>query len=375
MSAERDPRRSSARSSAREAARFALRSLLVLSLAGALAGCAGRNQGAPDGLNSFGQAMRYVQKAVRSSSEGVIIMPNKRSESLFDIQRLNDIAQTLRAPAAACFINRAIETMKRGTRDGEVAYVDVPEGQIRLRTYLSPDGRVLRTSVLETGFKDPTIEPCLSEAIRKQSWIPNRTGLVQYLDVVYWVSLGDATEDRSSQAQQELRRQQAMAALRGKGCLEGRAGPGTYPIEGLNLLDREGNTLVSRVEPNPLPDRVRECLAVVLKQIRMPRSPESFVRPISPTMTYTVAGDGSVTFSDEPWITAVLLEEAALREERRAEVSEWTAGATRAEISDPEPAPPPEPEPPVREPEPAPAVDPAKGGIKLKLGGHRKPGS
>ncbi len=322
--------------------------------------------------------MRYVQKAVRSSSEGVIILPSRRAESLFDLQRLNDIAQSLRAPAAACFVNRAIETMKRGERDGEAAYVGVPEGQMKLRTYLAPDGEVLRTTVLESGFKDAEIEPCIQQAIRKQSWIKNRTGLVQYLDVVYWVSLGDAAEDRSPASQKELRKQQAMAALRGKGCLEGRAEPGTYVIEGLNLLDREGNTLVSRIDPNPLPERVRECLAVAMKQIRMPRSPESFVRPISPSVKYTMAGDGSVTFDDESWISAVMLEEQALRDERRVEVEEWTRGATPASSADQEPEPEPQPAPRedtrVRETA-APAKDPGQGGLKLKLGGNRGPGN
>jgi len=377
MPPERDLRRSPARSSARDSARFALLATLLTLVWGPTA-CAGRSQGPPSGLNSYGQAMRYVQKAVRSSSEGVIILPSRRAESLFDLQRLNDIAQTLRAPAAACFINRAIETMKKGERDGEMAYVDVPEGQIKLRTYLAPDGEVLRMTVLETGFKDAEIEPCIKEAIRKQSWIKNRTGLVQYLDVVYWVSLGDSAEDRSAEAQKELRRQQALAALRGKGCLEGRAEPGTYEIDGLNLLDREGNTLVSRIEPNGLPERVRECLAVVMKQIRMPRSPESFVRPVAPHVTYTMAKDGSVTFSDEEWISVVMLEEQAIREEKRAEVSDWTRGATPSPISDPEPEPEPEPEPvapePKREPA-APPKDPAQGGIKLKLGGNRQAGS
>lgn len=311
--------------------------------------------------------MRYIKKAVRSSSEGVIILPSRRSESLFDLQRLNDIAQALRPPAAACFVNRAILTMKRGPRDGEAAYVDVPEGQVKIRVRLAPDGEVLRSEVLETGFKDPEIEPCLRQAIEAQRWIPNRSGVVQYLDVIYWVSLGDGSEDHSPQAAQEIRRQTAMAALRGKGCLEGRAPAGTYDVEGLNLLDREGNTLVTRVDEGRLRANVRECLAVVLRQIRMPRAPQSFIRPISPQIRYTVASDGAVTFDDEPWISLLLLEEQALREERRADVSDFTQGATPAD----EPEKVPEPEPDSGEPA-QPAGDPAQGGIRLKLGGHRK---
>jgi hypothetical protein len=342
--------------------------LALIAALGLLGSCAANRDLPPTGLNTFGQAHRYIKKAVRSSSEGVIILPSRRAESLFDLQRLNDIAQALRPHAAACFVNRAIMTVKRGTRDGEATYVDVPEGQAKIRTRLAPDGEVLRTEVLESGFKDSEIEPCLREAIQSRKWIPNRSGVVQYLDVIYWVSLGDGAEDRSPQAREELRRQVALAAIRGKGCLEGRAPAGTYPVEGLNLIDRDGNTLVTRIDPGPLSAQVRECLAVVMRQIRISRAPNSFVRPVSPQIVYTVAADGSVTFDDEPWIKVLLLEEEALREERRAEVSEFTKDAVPADAG-PEAEPEPEPEP---GPEPTPAQDPSQGGIKLKLGGHRR---
>ncbi|MDC0722749.1 hypothetical protein [Nannocystis bainbridge] len=337
--------------------------------------CAARNKGAaPTGHNSFGQGTRYIQKAVRSSSEGVIILPSKRAENLFDLARLNEIAQALRPPAAACFVNRAIDTMKRGKRDGEDAYVDVPEGQVKIRTRLSPDGEVLRTEVLDTGFKDPEIEPCIMEAIQARKWIKNRSGVVQYLDVIYWVSLGDGSEDKSPEAKAELRRQQAMVAIRGKGCLERRVGAGTYPVEGLNLVDRDGNTLVSRVEPSSLPQKVQDCLSVVLREIQMPRAPGSFVRPISPQVEYTVATDGTVSFADERWINLILMEEKAAREDRLAEVDRGLG------IAEPKPEPtiettePPAGEEPASEPE-TPAQDPGQGGIKLKLGGHRRAGS
>lgn len=356
--------------------------LALLALSLAWAGCAARNELKPTGVNSFGQAQRYIKKAVRSSSEGVIILPSRRSESLFDLQRLNDIAQALRPPAAACFVNRAIETMKPGKRDGEETFLDVPEGQMKLRVRLSPEGEVLRTEVLDTGFKDAEMEPCIKQAIQDRKWIPNRTGVVQYLDVIYWVSLGDGSEDRSPQAKAELRRQQAMAAIRAKGCLEGRAPAGTYAITGLNLLDREGNTLVNRVDEGPLPEKVRQCLALVFRTIRMPRAPQAFVRPVAPRAEFTVAADGGVRFADEEWIKVMLLEEEALRAERRAEVDAWMgepgkpeggeapaeSGAGGEKAGEPEPEPEPEAPPP-------PAKDPAQGGIKLKLGGHRKPGA
>lgn len=372
-------------------ARTARRLACGLGLAGVLGlwlpGCAARSELKPTGMNSFGQAQRYIKKAVRSSSEGVIILPSRRAENIFDLQRLNDIAQALRAPAAACFINRAILTMKRGKRDGEDAYVDVPEGQIKLRVRLSPDGEVLRTEVLDTGFKDTEIEPCLKQAIEARTWIPNRTGMVQYLDVIYWVSLGDGSEDRSPKAQAELRRQQAIAAMRGKGCFAGRAAPGTYKVEGLNLLDREGNTLVNRVDSGALPEKVRQCLAVAFQGIRMPRAPQAFVRPVAPRTEFMVAAGGEISFADEQWISLLLLEEQALRDERRAEVDAFL-GEAKPEVPLVDTAPPTEPEPDapatpapaepaLREPAApvAPAADPSRGGLKLKLGGHRKPGS
>lgn len=350
-------------------AQTALLALAALGLP--LSGCAARREAKPTGLNSYGQAMRYIQKAVRRSSEGVIILPSRRTETLYDLVRLNEIAQALRSPAAACFVNRAIETVKRGVKDGETVYVDVPEGQVKIRTRLGPDGSVLRTEVLDTGFKDPEIEPCVGKAIAAQKWPPNRTGLVQYLDVVYWVSLGDGAEDRGPQVQKELRRQQAIAALRGKQCLAGRVGPGTWTVEGLSLLDREGNTLVNRVDPGPLPGNVRECLAVVFREIRLPRAPQAFVRPISPRVEYTVAEDGAVSFADEPWISLLLLEEEATREARRAELAGGEPPPVdEAPLAD-EPAPEPEP---VRDAEPQPSTQhPGEGGIRLKLGGHRKP--
>jgi hypothetical protein len=375
------PERESGRKVRGRFARVALGAAMVASLTISTAGCAARKNAPPMGHNSFGQGTRYIQKAVRSSNEGVIILPSKRAESLFDIQRLNEIAQSLRPPAAACFVNRAIETMKRGERDGEEAYVDVPEGQIKIRTRLTPEGEVLRTEVLETGFKDPEIEPCLMEAIQNRKWIKNRSGVVQYLDVIYWVSLGDGAEDRSPQAQAELRRQQAIAAIRGKGCLERRVGAGTYTVEGLNLVDRDGNTLVNRIEPNSLPPRVQECLLVVLREIQMPRAPNAFVRPIAPRVEYTVAPDGTVSFSDERWINLLLLEEKAAREERMAEIDRGLGIAdppSKLESVGSEPEPEPEAEPEAEpEPEPesqAPALDPGQAGIKLKLGGHRRGG-
>lgn len=344
-----------------------------------LGACTGKKGGEdevlpPGGMNTTSQARRYVDKAVRRSSEGVILMPSKKAETLYDRTRLNEIAQGLRVPAAVCFVNRAIETMKHGTQDGEQTYVDVPEGQIRIRTRINPSGEVLRTEVIETGFKDEGMYPCLDKAIKAVKWTQNRTGVVQFIDVIYWVSLGYSAEDHSKAAQLELRKQQAAAALRARQCLEGRVSAGRYAVRGLSLLDREGHTLANRVEPGVLPERVTQCVAVVFRDIRMPRVPEAFIRPISPSADFVVATDGSVSFADEKWLALLTLEDEAMKEARRTELLDDPS----TEIDEGE-APPAETRPLATTAGPdmptthstAPRADPATGGQKLKLGGLR----
>lgn len=348
--------------------------LAALILPATLPGCAAKGGGdevlPPSGMNTTSQARRYVDKAVRRSSEGVILMPSKKAESLYDRTRLNEIAQNLRVPAAQCFVGRAVETMKIGEQDGETTYVGVPEGQIRIRTRINPAGEVLRTEVLETGFKDETMYPCLDKAIRAVKWTQNKTGVIQFIDVIYWVSLGFSVEDHTDAAKLELRKQTAIAATRARKCLEGRVSAGRYPVQGLSLVDREGRTLANRVDPGVLPEAVTECVAIVFREIRMPRVKEAFVRPISPTADFVVATDGSVSFADEKWLALILLEEEALKAERRGAIGDDAS----TEID--------EGEPPVGEaPAPAastgtpsadgPARDPGTGGQKLKLGGLR----
>lgn len=347
-----------------------------------VAGCSGGGKKAgdnevlpPGGVNTTSQARRYVDKAVRRSSEGVILMPSKKAETLYDRTRLNEIAQGLRVPAAVCFVDRAIETMKRGTQDGEETYVDVPEGQIRIRARINPSGEVLRTEVLETGFKDEGMYPCLDKAIKAVKWTQNRTGVVQFIDVIYWVSLGYSAEDHSKASQLELRKQQAAAAERAKQCLEGRVSAGRYAVRGLSLLSREGHTLANRVEPGVLPERVTQCVTVVFRDIRMPRVPEAFIRPISPSADFIVATDGSVSFADEKWLALLKLEDEAMKEARRAEilddpateVDEGEAPLAETRPLAPTPAGPEMPTATVS----APRADPAAGGQKLKLGGLR----
>lgn len=340
----------------------------------ALGACGARGGGdetlPPSGMNTTSQARRYVDKAVRRSSEGVILMPSRKAETLYDRTRLNEIAQNLRVPAAMCFVGRAVETMRVGEQDGETTYVDVPEGQIRIRTRINPAGEVLRTEVLETGFKDEAMYPCLDKAIRAVKWTQNKTGMVQFIDVIYWVSLGYSAEDHTEAAKLELRKQQAIAAKRARQCLEGRVPAGRYAVTGLSLIDREGRTLASRVDPGVLPERVAQCVTVVFREIRMPRVQEAFVRPISPSADFVVATDGTVSFADEKWLALLELEEEALKAERRGEGDD-----ARTEVDEGEPPLVLGAEPDAAQPGPAPApaggADPAAGGQKLKLGGLR----
>lgn len=274
---------------------------------------------APEGEVTRAQADRYVSKAIRSSSEGVILLPSKKAERVYEVQRLNEIAQGLRKPAAVCFINRAIETIRREEVDGEPTFVDVPEGQIKMRARISPDGQVLRTDVLESGFRDEAIEPCLLQAVRKQRWPENKSGHVHHVDVVYWVSLG-AQRGMTPKVKVHLRKAQTAAGIRARQCLEGRVDAGTYEVRGLNLVDREGKTIVNRVDPVNLPERTAACIATALKEIGLPQDPDAFIRPIMPVVRFEVQRDGSVKVRDEEWLALIHEEEKALRAAKRAEL-------------------------------------------------------
>lgn len=355
---------------------------------------------APGGLNTYSQARRYVDKAVRRSSEGVILIPSRKAETIYDRSRLNDIAQGLRVPAAVCFVNRAIETMKlTTTKEGDQVFKDVPEGQIRIRTRINSAGQVVRTEVLESGFQDERMYPCLDEAIKKVKWTTNKTGAIQFIDVVYWVSLGYQAEDHAARGRDALRQQTAVAALKAKQCLSGRVGVGRYKVDGLSLMDRDGRTLANRVEPGVLPDNVSECVAIQLRAIRMPQVKEAFVRPVLPHVEFVVDDRGAVTFADEPWLALIQREEAAMREARRAEIDAaiddpstpideaalpsggslptdgaYPGGTAPLAATPKDVAAPSAPlgGTPVPSPAPAGGADPAAGGMKLKLGGHRE---
>jgi hypothetical protein len=279
----------------------------------------GEESNAPEGELSQAQADRYIRRAIRSSSEGVILLPSKKAERVYEARRLNEIAQSLRKPAAVCFINRAIETMHREEVDGEETFVGVPEGQIKIRARISPDGRVLQTDVLESGFRDEAIEPCLIAAVEKQRWPENQSGHVHHLDVVYWVSLG-AQQGLTPKVQIHLRKAQTAAGIRARQCLEGRVDAGVYEVKGLNLVDREGKTIVNRVDPVNLPERTAACIASALKEIGLPQDPGAFIRPIVPVVEFAVQRDGSVKVRDEEWLALIHQEEQALRAAKRAEL-------------------------------------------------------
>ena len=371
------------------------RLLAQTALLGVLAGvgCAGSSteNRAAGSLSTYAQARRYVDKAVRRSTEGVILMPSRKAETLYDRTRLNDIAQNLRVPAAVCFVNRAITTMQRAqSKDGDLMFKDVPEGQIRIRTRINSAGQVLRTEVLESGFKDEQMYPCLDEAIRKVKWTQNKTGAVQFIDVIYWVSLGYQAEDHSDEAKAELRRQTAKASIKAKQCLSGRVGEGRYKVDGLSLVDRDGRTLANRIDPGVLPDKVGECVAIVLREMRFARVQEAFVRPILPSVEFIVDQAGSVTFADEAWYAVLEQEEQILKEERQAELAaamdDPNTAIDEASIPSGSSAPNRPASPLATGPGtgpasdmPAPAAptaaasgaDPAAGGMKLKLGGLR----
>src|SRR5688572_7654818 len=362
------------------AATFRTTMLALVCLAtGASVACGRRDREseAPEGPVSDMEAQRRVREAIRRSSEGVILMPSRKADRVFELPRLNEIAQDLRQPFAACFVRRAIVTMK--PRDSDSGYDDVPEGQAKIRTRIAPSGEVVRAEVLQTGFADAEVEACLTAAIERQRWPQNETGNVHFIDIVYWVSLG-AQRDRETPAfARRLRRETLAAGVRAKPCLQGRVDAGRYDVEGLNLVDREGGTLANRIDQKVLPDPIRACIAQAFKEIRLDRDPDAFVRPISPRVQFDVTRDGTISVIGEDWLRLVEMEEAARNAQQRAAMTgELEGDVVRPppDTAEPEPAVDPlvdegepEPEPEV---EPQPKVDPGQGGLKLPLGGQRR---
>lgn len=352
----------------------------------------GRDPRSPDGQVSDIEANRYIRRAIRQSSEGVILLPSQRAQRFFELPRLNEIAQALRGPAAKCFLGRAIETMEPRT-DGERGYVNVPEGQLKARVRISAAGDVMMAEVLESGFTDEPMETCITDVLEQQRWPPNKSGNAHFIDVVYWVSLGMQRGADSPELAERLRREQVSAGRRAKACLQGRVDSGRYEVRGLNLVDRDGGTLVNRIDTGDLPEPIRLCIATAMREIRLPRDPEAFVRPVTPQVVFEVQRDGTVGVQGERWLELVEIEERArLAAERAALQAEEAEGEGPLELVDELPARRPDSEvstgviaaggqpregaeeAPPTEAEPSPAeptaLDPASPGLRLDLGGR-----
>ncbi len=322
-------------SDARGSGRRTLRQGTALVLVAGLAamGCGQTVDRASATPSTKSGATSYVKRAIRSSNEGVILMPSEKAERVFELPRLNEIAQALRQPAAECFLLRAIETMEPEPKEDR-GFSGVPEGQVKIRTRIAYTGEVVRTEVLETGFADTEVPSCIQKAIEAQQFPPNRSGVTHYVDVIYWVSLGMQGDVHTEEYRTHLRRESIAAGVRAKPCLRGRAAPGGYQVDGLNLVDREGKTMINRIDGSSLPSEVRSCVARALRDLRMPRQPESFVRPVSTKIDFAIAGDGAVAVAGEDWLRLLELEERAKLAERRAALGADEAGAPADVLAD-----------------------------------------
>jgi hypothetical protein len=367
-----------------------------LMLACSLLGGCTRAQLGREGRVSQDQADDYLRAAIRQSSEGVVLDPSQEGLDQIERVRLGEIAQELRGPAAVCFLERAIQTMEAGTIDDEAGWLAVPEGQIKLRARVAVDGTVLTTDVLESGFTDDHMETCVGEVIRTQRFVESRDSFAYFIDVYYWVSLGMFAEAGSESFAEVMRRQCAEAGVRAKACLTGRVPAGEYVVTGLNLFDRDGRTVVNRIDRGELPSEVSSCIATAFKQVHIHSEPDAFVRPGAPKATFTVTNEGVVSMADERWLAMTELEEQAQREMRRAELLEQTGQAPEgvdAEVPDGwtdldvDPIMPDGPIMPVDEPrelsipapidegpqpQPPPTGDPTKPGTKLDLSPRSK---
>ena len=288
----------------------------LLTLAGGA--CKRRDSGGGD--LTPGQADQYLDRAVRKSSEGVVFFPSEAAQRDYDMQRLNEVAQSLRTPFALCFVQQAIARMTLAEVDGEVTYTQVPEGQSKIRARIAQSGEVVSTEVLDSGFKDPQMLACVESVIAEKRFPTSKSGFNKHIDIVYWVSLGFFAEARSEAFRDYMRREQTKAAIRARSCLEGRIAPGHYEVEGLNLFDRNGNTIANRVEPGGLDEGAVKCLSTTFKSIRIHEEKEAFIRPASPRTVLDVADDGTISVLDEQWLRLLELEEAAQRDERRREL-------------------------------------------------------
>ena len=352
-------------------ARYALMPRLLIALASRRArsallvalgcvSCRGRETDGPGTEQTQLQAEATIRSAIRQSPEGFIFLPSKRAELVYELPRLNEIAQSMRQPAAACFLGEAVKTMQPAP-ETDLGFAGIPDGQAKLRMRVAADGKVMRVETLETGFNSEDVPECVSEELSRRRFPQNETGAAHYIDVVYWVSLGP--QPRSPDHEQRVRREQVEAGVRAKNCLQGRVGVGAYAVEGLNLVASNGSTVANRVEQQGLPDDVRQCVATAFRSLRLLADDATFIRPVAVRTTFEVRDDVVVHVEDEDWLRLVELEERARRDAQRAE----REGANPVDRLDPEPV---EPES-ESEPEPdpaAPKADPGQGGLRLDIG-------
>ena len=302
---------------------------LVLALC-ALSACAGRGLEAPaGGRNSVGQIDRYLETAVGMSNEGVVLQPSEAMARQTDRTRLNEIAQALRIPFAACFLKRTIETatlVEVPKGEGALMLEGIPQGQLRIRARLNSAGKVLRAEFMEGTVDDSAMVQCVEAGIVAQEFPAVRSNTLRWIDVLYWVSLGYDRGRDSPARRAYQRRQVAEAARVATACLDDRTAPGVYHLRGVSLADREGTALINRIEPNDLPGPVSRCVAQVFRQVSAPPDPESFVRAVFSEVEFEVREDGAVTFADAEWLRLVELE-AAARDAERAATERPPAGA------------------------------------------------
>lgn len=328
--------------------------------------CRGRETDRPGTQQTQLQAEATIRKAIRQSPEGFILLPSKRAERVYELPRLNEIAQSMRQPAAACFLAEAVKTMQRAP-ETDIGFAGIPDGQAKLRLRVAADGKVLRVETLETGFAGESVPACVSEELSRRRFPENQTGTAHYIDVVYWVSLGPQprTEDHTAR----VRREQVEAGVRAKKCLQGRVGEGAYQIAGLNLVASNGATVANRVEQEGLSSDVRQCVATAFRSLRLLADDSTFIRPIPVETRFDVGADGVVHVEDEDWLRLLELEERARRDALRGEREASTPvdrlepedGASDAPQTDPQPEPEPE----------RPKADPGQGGLRLDMGPRR----
>ena len=378
MHARSQPGRTRGRRFGSAGVRLAIAGLLALGT-----GCKKRQDTAdvPGAQLTKFQADRRIKQAIRQSSEGVIILPSRKANVVYELPRLTEIAHELRQPAAACFLERALETMEADP-GSDLGYSGVPDGQAKLRLRISPAGHVLRAETLESGFTDTHVPECVGRAIKRKKFPENETGTNQFIDLVFWISLGAQPGGGDKARAQLIKREQTEAAVKARNCLEGRVPPGEYVVEGLNLIGRDGKTVANRVAQAQVSDGVRACLVAAFREIRLSAEPDTFLRPLSPRARFVVhetvpdGKDSKVTVDGEEWLRLVRLEERAKRAKQREALKGGADAATddgpTRYIDEGEPGldpNTPETEPPPVE-DPNAGADPGQGGYQA---GPRRP--